>query len=89
MFRRRMPEFKNCIAFAWCIINSNRNTVTYANSYGQKVDETMPRASYSPDAYTYPIKERVIAKKMEEYEEVEDRAEWPKWIVPAKRKASK
>jgi hypothetical protein len=92
VLKRQMEEFKNCRAFAWMILNEQAGTVTYANSYGQEGDG-MPRASYDPAVYTYPIKEKVIAKKLDQYTEVEDRDEWPTWIsfaaapvaVPAKR----
>lgn len=84
VFRREMEEFKNCTAYAWMILREDIGTVCYANSYGAKgSDLTMPRSSWDPATYTYPIKEKVIAKKMNEYVELEEREEWPEWIVPA------
>jgi hypothetical protein len=44
----------------------------------------MPRSSYDPAVYTYPIKEikeKVVAKKLDQYTEVEDREEWRTWLT--------
>lgn len=82
VLRRRLDAFKNCVAFAWCIINETANQVTYCNTYGQSVDGTAPRSSWNPEDYTYPIVAKVVAQKLEQYTEVEA-DEWPSFVTPA------
>ena len=59
------------------VINDHTNTVTHANTYNGEL-----KASYRPEVYTYPIKEKVVARKAETMIEVEV-DEWPTWTTPA------
>jgi hypothetical protein len=92
VFKRKLDAYTNCIAYAWMLLNDHTGKVTYGNSFGQSEDSQSPRSSWNPDTYTFSIKEKLIAKKMEEYQEVEDREEWPTFVTfavkPAAVKAS-
>lgn len=81
VYRRRMEEFKNCTAECWMLLDETRGTVCYANTYNGRL-----KASYDPTHYTHPLKPKVVAKKEEAMEEVEDREEWPEWVTPAVRR---
>ena len=82
VFRKEMEGFgarthNRCKAETWIILHEQRKTVTYANSYNDVL-----KASFNPEHYTYPIKEKVVAAKMEAMQEVEV-TEWPEWITSA------
>jgi hypothetical protein len=83
---RKMEEFKNCQAWAWMAINTKTNTVTYANSYGPEFGQI--KASYDPTHYTYPIKQKIIDKKLIEYQELESPADWPRFFTTYSEKPS-
>lgn|GEM_PF-6354472 len=71
----------------WMIINDAANTVTYCNTY-----HGIPRASYNPETYTYPMEGwslKQATKKMDTFTEIEDREEWPAWVVPATKRSRK
>jgi hypothetical protein len=90
LFYRKMTEFKNIDAWAWMAISEQHGTVTYGNSYGPDFGQF--RASYDPSVYTYPIKEKVVAKRMEIYRELDDVTEWPSFFTtagPTKRRGRK
>ena len=72
-----MPQFKNCQATVYMAINDDAGTVTYINSYNGS-----PRASFDPADYTYPIKKKVVTKKIEEMAEL-DVIDWPTFITNA------
>lgn len=90
LYRRVMPQFKNCKAEVYLAVNDNTKTTTYMNVY----NGILP-ISYDPATYTYAINEKVLAKKLEEMAEVEDRDEWPTFVISAgaakttRRKAAK
>jgi hypothetical protein len=80
VYRKQMDGFSSkkgngCKAEAWMLIHEGRNTVTHANTYNDVL-----KASYNPDHYTYPQKEKVIAAKIDAMIEV-DPMEWPTWII--------
>jgi hypothetical protein len=88
VFRKQMGGFSKkqgngCKAEAWMILHEPRISVAYANTYNDLL-----KASYNPEQYTYPIKEKVVAAKMEAMEEVEV-TEWPEWITSADPKRSR
>jgi hypothetical protein len=83
LFVRKMDEFRNCEAWAWMAINDKEGTVTYGNSYGP--DYGAFRASYQPEVYTFPIKEKVVAKKIDTMKEL-DPDQWPSFFTTAGRK---
>lgn len=87
VYRREMPEFKNCHAECWMLVNEQAGTYTFANTYNSQL-----KASYDAEHYTYQLTNKAqkkVAKKAEEMIEVEV-TEWPTWITNAhasKRKA--
>lgn len=89
VYRRDMPEFKNCKAECWMLINGEES-YTFANTYNGLL-----KSSYDATHYTYPLNPKSHKKvnaKAEQMEEVEV-TEWPTWIVNAApkrgRKSSK
>jgi hypothetical protein len=81
VFKRKMPEFKNCQAFCWLIINDKTGNYTSANSYNGET----PKHSYDPGTYTYELTEKTqkhVQKKLltQGYSEIEV-TEWPTWIT--------
>jgi hypothetical protein len=87
VYRREMPEFKNCHAECWMLVNEQAGTYTFANTYNSQL-----KASYHAGHYTYQLtdkSQKKVAKKSEDMIEVEV-TEWPAWITNAhalKRKA--
>lgn len=86
VFKKAMDGFSKkqgnqCNANMWMILNDTHNTVTYSNTYSE---ENLPKASYNPETYTYPIKEKVIKPKLESMIQVEP-DQWPPFVTHAKR----
>lgn len=82
LFRKDLP-FGNCDAVCFLALNEIAGTATYINAYGKKGSgEVQPRSSFDPATYTYPIKLKVIDKKMNEMEEVEPDS-FPSFITNA------
>jgi hypothetical protein len=80
VYRREMPEFKNCHAECWMLVNEQAGTYTFANTYNYQL-----KASYDAGHYTYQLTDKAqqkVAKKAEEMIEVEV-VEWPAWIFNA------
>jgi hypothetical protein len=83
LYRRDMPEFTNCRAACWMAVNEVAGTVTYANTYNDRL-----KASYDPAHYTFPAKPAVVARKAVAMEEV-DVTDWPEFVVAAVRPAAR
>jgi hypothetical protein len=91
LYRKQMEGFSakqhnKCNAIAWMLVNEVTQTTTYCNTYSE---DCQPKASWNPEHYTHPIKDKVLAKKLEIYEEVEDREAWPSFVTFASKRKSK
>ena len=88
VFIRTLTAFKNCDAEMVMAINDSAGTVQYLNLY----NSILP-PSYQSGPYTFPIVDKVIAKKVADMREMSP-DEWPKYLTnvsgaPAAKKATR